>query len=166
MQNIELLLNPSVAPVYITATNMIYPVMTITFNSLYEGFTRLLEKVIYYGGIIVHTLYFMGKMLVSEFEAMDGTQKFLTIFCFYNLIMMTIINIRQEEFQKLKQQIKILQKQVDMTELLRNDNADLIMDELSVFRNETNLKISTLDKKIKKIDPKVAYLEREMKAFN
>jgi hypothetical protein len=84
---------------------------------------------------------------------MNGTQKFLIIFCFYNVIITIKLN------KKYKKQIKRLKKKIKTTEMLRNDNIDLIMDELSVLRNETNLKISTLDKKIKKNKQNVSYLE-------
>jgi len=166
MQNIELLLNPSVAPVYITATNMLYPITVLTLSSIQTMAATLLENILYTLMIIAHTLYFVAKNIVSEFDKMDGTQKFLSLFCFYNLLLTIIATHKVEETQEYKKQIRTLKKQVEMQELLRNDNMNLMMDELNVFRNETNIKISTLDKKIKKIEPKVYYLEREMKKFN
>lgn len=149
MYNNQLLLNSSVSPVYFDTTNIIYPIKTMTFNSLYTMFINILEIVNYVIINVGHPYYF----LLTELYKMNGTQKFLIIFCFYNVIITIKLN------KKYKKQIKRLKKKIETTEMLRNDNIDLIMDELSVLRNETNLKISTLDKKIKKNKQNVSYLE-------
>ena len=149
MYNNQLLLNSSVSPVYFDTTNIIYPIKTITFNSLYTMFINILEIVNYVIINVGYPYYF----LLTELYKMNGTQKFLIIFCFYNVIITIKLN------KKYKKQIKRLKKKIKTTEMLRNDNIDLIMDELSVLRNETNLKISTLDKKIKKNKQNVSYLE-------
>jgi len=149
MYNNQLLLNSSVSPVYFDTTNIIYPIKTITFNSLYTMFINILEIVNYVIINVGYPYYF----LLTELYKMNGTQKFLIIFCFYNVIITIKLN------KKYKKQIKRLKKKIETTEMLRNDNIDLIMDELSVLRNETNLKISTLDKKIKKNKQNVSYLE-------
>jgi hypothetical protein len=59
VHHIELIHNPSFSPIYFTDTNMIYPVVVITFNSMYEFATKFIEKAFQYAIIISYIFYLM-----------------------------------------------------------------------------------------------------------
>jgi hypothetical protein len=46
MSNLELMLNPSVRPVYITATNMVLPIINISLYSIKKIILNILIKIL------------------------------------------------------------------------------------------------------------------------
>ena len=85
VHNIELLANPSIAPVYVTATNMIYSIAVITFKSVYEFAIKFMEKALEIAFIALHTLHFIVQQLISDFNKLNKIEQILMLFCFYNL---------------------------------------------------------------------------------
>ena len=63
----EILLNPSIRPVFITATNMVLPIDTITINNLetiiLNIFDSYLILVVIMGSIVVYNLYKLKKII-------------------------------------------------------------------------------------------------------
>jgi len=166
MANIELIIHPYIAPVYVTTTNMIIPLVNITLNSVYTSAEYFFNIAVTFMTIAAHTVYFIAENLYTEFDVMDRREKFLTIVCLYNVIIFIIAEQKfKNKTENFKKEIKSLQKQINMMEILRDDNMEVIKEEMSVFQNETNLKYSTLDKKIKNIEPKVLRLQREIKVY-
>ena len=63
----EILLNPSIRPVFITATNMVLPIDTITINNLetiiLNIFDSYLILVVIMGSVVVYNLYKLKKII-------------------------------------------------------------------------------------------------------
>ena len=61
----EILLNPSIRPVFITATNMVLPIGTLTINNLetiiLNIFDSYLILVVIMGSVVVYNLYKLKK---------------------------------------------------------------------------------------------------------
>lgn len=166
MANIELLLNPTISPVYITATNMIVPISTITLKSFTETTYKLYSTSLRVLEIIFHTSSFIIHQAFNEIETyllkhpLDIEKTMYTILlCSIFMAILLFNSIRQsyeqsERIGSLERKIHILEKET----LLRNNMDEVWSEDIKIFHNEINIKYSILDKKIKKI-------ERELKQF-
>lgn len=153
MANIELILNPRISPVYVTATNMVLAVTTLTFNDLYQKLSSFISTIINIIQISFYTCKFIVEQFSKEiYEYPLTTQKIVGIL---GLFMLLVLERNNNKIHEQKNTINSLQKQIHMLEIVSNDN----------IKTE-NTKYSMLEKKIKKIEAKVSRLEKDMKEFD
>jgi|LakMenE18May11ns_1017448.scaffolds.fasta_scaffold9903357_2 hypothetical protein len=72
MSNLELMLNPSVRPVYITATNMVLPIINISIYSIKKIILNILIKILdicYLFITIVGLLIIISRTLAIIYKA-------------------------------------------------------------------------------------------------
>ena len=160
--NIELTMNPSIAPVYITATNTIMPILTITNEAisniiLFIGWrtaTIIVELMI----IMKSLKYFILRELSNI--TFDGYKLFITGIMLITVGLMfgdkiAIIHVRTElnkRIQELEYQVHYMKK----AEKMRQNDWDLLMHSYSesfkMLQDDFNTKFSNYKKQFKKID--------------
>jgi hypothetical protein len=174
MLNIELLLNPHIAPVYVSTTNIVYAISKLTFDEIYQRLTVFGNSVFEMSQIMYHTSKFILQQLYKEMYVYLSnnaltTEKLVFLLAIYMLLLMVILftsimrdfNQTNKEFQKQKETINSLKKQIKILEIARNDSNEVWTDELKNLHN----RYAILDKKFKKIEPKLSRLQKEMKAY-
>ena len=80
MQNIEFIMNPSISPVYITSTNMLMPILTITNEAISNIILTIVSKA---ASIIVELMIIMKVLkyfILREISniSFDGYKLFIT----------------------------------------------------------------------------------------
>lgn len=149
MSNLELIMNPYISPVYISTTNMLTPIATITFNKIYT-------IALVYGNLILNALQIFIQ------TAGFIMKEVVYILIIYNLFMMAAIDNQQrkiieqnKENESLKTEINYLKK----SERMREDLDVLWFQDVKKYHEETSNKIATLEKKIKKMDKEIRIYE-------
>jgi len=162
MANLELIMNPYISRVYISATNMLTPIATITFdriNTIALVYANLILNALQ---IFIQTAGFIMKEGISEFFSKFTIEKIVYILIIYNLFMMAAIDNQRRKFieqnkenESLKREINYLKK----SERMREDLDELWLQDVKKYHEETSNKIATLEKKIKKMDKEIRIYE-------
>lgn len=163
MANIELLLNPRIAPVYVAANNIIYAATTNTLTEIYPKLQEITNTIYEVSKIIYRTFIFIAHELFKEiYEYFCNypitNEKIVLVLIFYGLFLLFTLNKTNNKLSEHREKINSLKKQIQLLELLQNDNKEVWSDEIKIFMNQTNIKYATLDKKLKKI-------ERDIKSY-
>lgn len=161
MANPELIMNPYIAPVYITATNMVVPLATISFNGIYQAAILFSNVAINILQIAIKTIGFIMKEGINEITTniqtinLSPIEKMIGVICLYNLFVLAawwgqnkLLNEQNIKLESLEKQVSCLKK----AERMREDFDELWMKDLKSFHEETNKKMVLMDKKIKKMD--------------
>jgi len=168
--NTELIMNSYIAPVYITATNMVIPFAAISMTSLQTNvaeFTNIalnfLQIIQNLATIWASTLYFIMKQSAIEISsAMSNVDKVLFAFLFYNMVMFAYENYKlNNEVKNLKSEVEQLEKNISYfkkAERMREDWEQTWAEEIRHYYTEHNNKYKDLNKEVKK-------LRKEMKQY-
>lgn len=169
--NTELILNSYIEPVYVTATNMVVPLATVSLNSLhkftglcYNNVVEFTQVAANFVAIMMSTLYFIMKQSVIEISnSMSNVDKVLFAFLFYNMIMFAYENYKlNNEVQILKTEVDQLEKNISYlkkSERMREDWEQMWAEEVRHYYTENNNKYKELNKEVKK-------LKKEMNQYN
>lgn len=158
MVNIELLLNPHIAPVYIGANNIIYMTTVIALNEMYVKLKLFAISVLTTIKILFSTFVFIINQLYKEIYNYFHNNPLTSEQIIFISAIMFLISLfaLNKEIQRQNVKINSLQKQIYFLELARNDNNQVWSEEIKTFMKQTNIKYSTLDKRTKKIERKRA----------
>lgn len=165
MQNIEFIINPSIAPVYITSTNMLMPILTITNKAISNIILTIVWKA---ASFIVELMIIMKVFkyfILRELSniSFDGYKLFITGIMFITVGLMfgdkiAIIDLRTElnkRIQELEYQVNYMKK----TEKMRENDWDLLMhsytESFKILQDDFNKKFSNYKKQFKKIDKEI-----------
>ena len=165
IMNIDLITNPSIAPVYMTPTNMVMPIFTVT--------NKVISNIILFIGwrtatIIVELMIIMKSLkyfILRELSniTFDGYKLFITGIMLITFGLMfgnkiEIIHIRTQ----LNKKIQLLECQVNYmnkTERMRENDWDLLMhsytESFKILQDDFNKKFSNYKKQFKKIDRQI-----------
>jgi hypothetical protein len=174
MPNPELIMNPYIAFVYITATNMVVRLATISFNGIYQAAILFSNVAINILLIAIKTMGFIMKVGINEITTntrsmnLSLTEKMIIIICLYNLFLLAawwcqnkVLNEQNIKLESLEKQVSCLKKIERMCE----DFDELWMKDFKSFHEETNKKMALMDKKIRKIDKKIKKMDKDMKIY-
>ena len=151
MANIEFLRTP----IFISSTNMVTPLATISFDKLYTSaivFTNFILNILQIG---IQTTGFMMKEGFTEFFANLTIEKIVYILVIYNLLILTAIDKQRRKITGQNEQIESLEKQINYlrkTERMREELDELWLQDVRRYHQETNNKITAMEKKIKKFE--------------
>lgn len=164
MSNIEFLR----APIFISATNMVTPITTITFDSLYTNALVFGNIVVNILQIFIETAGFIMKEGFTEAFANASAlwtnlnfEKIVYIIGVYNLFMLLVLDNQRRKITEQNEHIESLEKQVDYLkkmERMREDLDELWIQDVKSYHQETSKKMTAMEKKIKK-------MEKEMKIY-
>lgn len=158
MSNIEFLR----APVYISATNMVTPLANISFDKVYTSAIVFANFVLNIVQIVIQTAGFMMKEGFSELYNNASSiltnltiEKIVYILVIYNLLILTAIDKQRRKNREQNQQIESLEKQINYlkkTERMREELDELWLQDVRRYHQETNNKMTAMEKKIKKFE--------------
>ena len=150
-------MNPYIAPVYISTTNMITPLATISYDAMISFFNTVVDIL----QIGIQTISFIVKEGIISCLKNLTLEIIVYIIGVYNLFMVLVIDNQQRKFIEQKNKIESLEKHMDYlkkTERMREDMDEIWIKDLRTFHQETNKKVSVIEKKIKK-------MEKDMKIY-
>ena len=161
MSNIEYI-NQYMVPVYISATNMVTPLVTIKFDTLYTNTLIFFQSIVSVSIMVVNiiqigiqTAVFIMKEGFTEFFANLTIEKIVYILVMYNLLILTAIDKQRRKIAEQKEQIEELEKNViylKKTERMREDLEES-------WIQETTKKMRFMENKIKKMDKEIKQYE-------
>ena len=162
--NTELILNSYIAPVYVTTTNMVVPLVTVSLTSLYSNIVEFANIAFNFVTIMASTLYFIVQQSVVEISSvMSNVDKVLLAFSLYNIAMFAYKNYKlNNEVRILKSEVEQLEKNISYfkkAERMREDWEQTWAEEVRHYYTEHNNKYKELNKEVKKI-------KKEMNQYN
>jgi len=162
--NTELILNSYIAPVYVTTTNMVVPLVTVSLTSLYNNVVEFGNIAFNFVTIMASTLYFIVQQSVVEISSvMSNVDKVLLAFSLYNIAMFAYENYKlNNEVRILKSEVEQLEKNISYfkkAERMREDWEQTWAEEVRHYYTEHNNKYKELNKEVKKI-------KKEMNQYN
>ena len=139
--NIELIMNPSIAPVYFTATNMILPIFTIT-NEAIANFVSRVSR--------LFATFIMPQLSLDNYKLfINGIMLIAVGLMFVDKIAKLHVNKRIEEIER---QLNYMKK----AERMRENDWELLMQSYSQsfkqLQEEFNKKFANYDRQLKKMD--------------
>jgi hypothetical protein len=149
----ELIMNSNIIPVYITATNVVTPLITI--DSVYAKTIIIFNMLVNILQISIQTAFFIIKELFVEAYTKMTVVKMVYIIVIYNLFMLSVIDSHQRKLVEQKKQIEILEKKLrhlKNREAVRDDFEQLWINDIKSYNKETTKKMTSMEKKIKKIE--------------
>jgi hypothetical protein len=150
METPELYINSNV-PVYITSANTVTPLMTfegLYFDNIYTNIVIFFNVAVHIVRIGIQTGTFIMKEIFEEIFTKMTLVKMIYIIGIYHIFILAVLDSHQRKITKQKQQIESLEKQVKhlkKSEKLREDFEEL-------WSRETTKKMTTMEKKIKKME--------------
>ena len=106
MTNLELIMNPYIAPVYISTTNMITPLATISYDAMISFFNTVVDIL----QIGIQTISFIVKEGIISCLKNLTLEIIVYIIGVYNLFMVLVIDNQQRKFIEQKNKIESLEK--------------------------------------------------------
>ena len=158
METPDLFMKPNMAPIYITSTNMVTPLIPnhlMTFKSFYINTLIVMNMLFNIVGICIQTLFLIMKEIFLEVFTNMTVVKMVYIIGIYNLFMLAVLDNQQKKIAKQKEQIESLEKQVrhlKKADKVRDEFEQLWIHDIKSYNQETNHKIISIEKKIKKIE--------------
>ena len=163
--------NSYISPIYVTATNMVFPLASISINYLHELMRVCYINVVEFSTIAANllkiwglTIYFIVyQCLVEISNMMTNVDKVLLAFIIYNIVMFAYKNYKlNSEVINLKLEVEQLEKNISYlkkVERMREDWDQTWAEEIRHYYTEHNNKYKDLNKEIKKI-------KKEMNKYN
>ena len=118
MSNIEYI-NQYMVPVYISSTNMVTPLVTIKFDTLYTNTLIFFQSIVSVSIMVVNiiqigiqTAVFIMKEGFTEFFANLTIEKIVYILVMYNVLIITAIDNQRRKIAEQKEQIESLEKNI------------------------------------------------------
>jgi len=155
MANLE---NPYIAPIYVSVTNTVTPLATITVDALYRNAVSFLNIL----QIFIQTAYFIVKEgIVAAFANASGIlenltlEKIVYIIGVYNLFMMAALDNQRKKIAEQKKLIEYLEKNVSYlkkTERTREDLHEMWIQDVKSYHADTSKQMVAMEKKIKKLE--------------
>lgn len=143
------------APVFISANNMVTPIATITFDSLYTSALVFGNFIVNILQIVIQTAGFMMKEGFTEFFTNLTIEKIVYILVIYNLLILTAIDKQRRKNREQNELVESLEKQINYlkkSERMREELDELWLQDIRRYHQETNNKINAMEKKIKKFE--------------
>ena len=116
MSNIEYI-NQYMVPVYISSTNMVTPLVTIKFDTLYTNTLIFFQSIVSVSIMVVNiiqigiqTAVFIMKEGFTEFFANLTIEKIVYILVMYNVLIITAIDNQRRKIAEQKEQIENILK--------------------------------------------------------
>jgi hypothetical protein len=108
METPELFMKPSMAPIYITSTNMVTPLIPnhlipnhlMTFKSFYINTLMLFDMIMNIIRICIQTLFLIMKEIFLEVFTNMTVVKMVYIIGIYNLFMLAVLDNQQKKIAK------------------------------------------------------------------
>ena len=153
--NIELIMNPSIAPIYVTTTNIIIPAITIANTALSNFIINFVSN----AAINIRNLIIFVMPYIKAFVS-DSYKLFITGILFITIGLMFADKIEIIDIlRKLNKRIEELEHQVNhikKTERMRENDWDLLMHSYSSsfkqLQDDFDKKYTIYDKQFKKMD--------------
>jgi hypothetical protein len=167
MANIQLLANPYTVPIYISSTNTLTPLITISINNIYNNLDKAFNIAINILQIIIKTCIFILREALKEIFKIDWNSYFtlenmICVIGVYNLFMLIVIDNQRKKLNHQKFQIESLEKHVaylKKIDRMRDDDQNNLIDKFNQNYEEINKSIIVIDKKIKKIKKDIKIYE-------
>ena len=165
--NTELIMNSYTTPVYVTTTNMVVPIVSISLTSLDRLLSVALPRLFIIVGnfvaimqshanILASTIYFILEQLIIEISnVMTNVDKVLLVFSIYNIVMFAYKNYKLNiEVKNLKLDVEQLEKNISYlkkAEGMRENLQQIWSEEVRHYYNEHNNKYKEVNRNLKKI---------------
>jgi|LauGreDrversion4_2_1035121.scaffolds.fasta_scaffold10798_1 hypothetical protein len=167
--NPELIMNPYIAPVYVTTTNMILPLATISYEAFYESFLNSLNFLWSILTITAFTAQFIVVEGVKTFvEETNLFEKFLFGLGVINLILLTTYDNTNKSERETTLQIleshEINLSQLKKQERMREDWEQLWSEEIKISHQENEKKLAEMKKQLDGLVKDQIQLMKRMKA--
>ena len=159
-----------ISPVYVTSTNMIVPLTSISLTSLHSNAVEFMTILGNFftamqslASIWISTLYFIMKESIVEISnIMSDVDKILLLFIIYNTIMFSFKNYKlNDEVRNLRQNQDILLSEIELlgknlsclrkSERMREEWEQMWAEEIREYYAEHNNKYKELNKELKKL---------------
>ena len=151
MSNIELIMNPYISPVYINATNMVLPILTITLEDIYVYLMKIRD---YLNEVSIISFI---KLNINFIDISIGIVLLTLIWIFINIID-DITSISQKNIM-LENQLKIfISSQREVNEMREQETINLLNQLLEQSQEKLNKKLNVYDNKIKKLTNEIKLL--------
>ena len=149
MQNIDFIMNPSISPVYITSTNIVMPILTITNKAISSIILTIVSRS---ASIIVELMiimkafkYFILRELSNIY--LDGFKLFVIGIMIFTVGLIFAVKIVILQIKTDSKRIEELERQVNhmkKAEIMRENDWDLLMHSYSesfkMLQNDFNKK--------------------------
>jgi len=164
MANIELLLNPHINPIYIATNNIVYVVSTLTINEIYTKLSSFANVVYDLIKICLYTVLFITYQLWKEFYEYFynyplTNEKFIFIISFISIFTLLSLKKTNKKIKDQTEKINSLEKQIELINLVQIDDYEVLTDDINIFKNQIDIKYSTLNKRTRKIERDLRKLE-------
>ena len=138
---------------YISDTNMVLPLTTISLNNIYNIAINILE-------IIIRTSLFILREAVKEIFKIDWNSKFTTenivfIIAIYSFITLIILDDQRNKINEQKNKIESLEKYINYLKKVDRTRDE---DQINIIQ-KINKKMVLIDKKIKKMEKDIKIFE-------
>lgn len=166
--NPELLFNQYIMPIYISATNMVCPLVEIKFDFFYNYLVQFATFVWQNINIIGYTISFiMKEAYMTINNNLSFTEKFLIIICLYNFIAflaseidsLNVYQNLQEKLASAEEELKILKTR----EKMRENWEHIWTSEIKTLYNTQSEKFNNIEQALKHYKE---CLDRTSKNFN
>jgi hypothetical protein len=153
--NIELMLNPSIAPVYLTATNMVMPIITMTNTAIVKFMVNVASKAEDFFATYLKTTNIGNVNLLDSYKLYIVAGILLITFVLMiadKIAIMYTHDGLNKRVKELEHQINYMKK----AERMRENDWELLMQSYSQsfkqLQGDFNKKFTNYDKQIKKMD--------------
>jgi hypothetical protein len=153
METSQLIMKSNIVPIYITSMNAVTPLITI--NSFYTKMILFFNAAVNILQICIQTVSFIMKEIIAEVFTKLTPVKIVYIIGIYNLFMLAVLDSHQRKIAKQKEQIASLEKQLKnlkKSEKIRDEFEQLWIHDIKSCNQETNNKMTSMEKKIKKME--------------
>ena len=143
-------------PVYISTTNMVAPIVNITFVPLYTNVVDLATFIWQIVSVFIHTFTFIAKESIVAIETnLSFAEKLLLCLCLYNLIASFVHDIdklnenqkvqeKLERLEKMEKDVKFLKKSV----IIRDSCESMWSEEIQNIRKEQADTIKEIEREL------------------
>ena len=116
--------NQYIPPMYMTDTNMLFPIVNINLGSIYDSVVELATAICQIGFIIVYIFVFIVKeVLVAVNNRLTIIEKILLTLCLYNLINQWVFELRNNNEND---KIKDVEKEMSIYKEILDEHANII----------------------------------------
>jgi hypothetical protein len=154
-------MNPAISPVYITASNMIMPIMMISNEAIISFITRATEFVRNFFSIATTAKALMWKEAIKNYANINYDNLFVIgiMSCFVGVMLYEKYLFTCVYYNPLTQKVKELEKElhyIKKADRMRDNDIELIMQSqtqgFKQLQSDFDKKITSQEKQLKKID--------------
>ena len=173
MTNIELIMNPYIAPVYVTATNMVMPIVTISNEAIAHFIVNLATRVaeifrnfVFFANTVKS---FMWREIIKNYNNsnINYDNLFITgiMMCFIGVMIYNKFILNEVYYNPLEQKIRDLEQQINVMkkqERMRENDMELVMQSQSQGFKQLQAEV---DKKFKNYEKQMKKMDKEIKMY-